>query len=254
MQRRKFLAAAATAAALPLTLVATATPPAPAAGRQLIELRTYTMQFGGSGRQVLLTYLRDALQPALARHGVKSFRLMKPLGDEEPGQLYVLIAYPDANTYVAAQDLSGDADYQQAAAEYHAVPAGRPVYSRFTSQLLHAFSRLPEVADPGEEAGLFELRTYEGYSEDAVRRKIKMFNVEEIDLFYEVGLHPVFFGEMISGPYRPSLVYMLHFRDMEERNANWGKFGPHPKWKKMLANPEYADSVSNIRKTFLVPV
>ncbi len=112
---------------------------------------------------------------------------------------------------------------------------------------------MPEVANPGPEAGLFELRTYEGYSEDATRRKIKMFNVEEIDLFHETGLHPVFFGNMISGPHRPALVYMLHFKDMEERNANWSKFGPHPKWRAMVVKEEYANSVSNIRKSFLVP-
>jgi len=252
MQRRKFIAAAA--AALPLGLGATSLSTiSTAEERQLIELRTYEIKFGGSGQGVLMSYLNDALAPALKRLGCPVFRIMKELGNEEPAKIWVMIAYPDAATYVAGQELSTDEKYAAAAAEYHAVPANKPIFNRYGSQLLQAFTGMPEVANPGPEAGLFELRTYEGYSEDATRRKIKMFNVEELPLFHETGLHPVFFGNMISGPYRPALVYMLHFKDMEERDANWGKFGPHPKWRAMVVKEEYADSVSNIRKTFLVP-
>lgn len=249
MKRRKFLSASA--AAFPLALGATGA--TADTDRQLIELRTYEIKFGGSGQKILREYLEETLQPALQRQGCKDFLVMKELGNEEPAKIWTLISYPDAETYLRAQDLSQDETYRKAAAIYNDVPAERPVYTRYTSQLLHAFGGMPAVAQPGRDAGLFELRTYEGYSEDAVRRKIKMFDVEEIDLFHEVGLHPVFFGRMISGPYRPCLVYMLHFRDMEERNTNWGKFGPHPKWQEMKARPEYANSVSNIRKVFLVP-
>ncbi|MBC6993873.1 NIPSNAP family protein [Neolewinella lacunae] len=251
MQRRNFLAASA--AALPFALGASPLAPnTAAADRQLLELRTYEIKFGGSGQALLLDYLKNALAPALQRLGCADFRTMKELGNEEPAKLWGLISYPNADTYLRAQDLSQDATYQAAASGYTAVPAEKPIFSRYSSQLLHAFTGMPQVQDPGD-AGLFELRTYEGYSEDAVRRKIKMFNDEEFPLFYKVGLLPVFFGEMISGPYRPSLVYMLHFKDMEERNANWQVFIAHPEWKAMSAKAEYANSVSNIRKTFLLP-
>lgn len=252
MKRRNFVTAAA--AALPLVLGASGLPADKLETPQLIELRRYEIKFGGSGSTMLLDYLRDALQPALKRRGVSTFRIFKELGDAEPAILRVAIAYPDADTYFAAQDLSADKGYQMAAADYHAVPAAKPVYNRYSSQLLRAFDGMKTMMNPDAESGLFELRTYEGYSEDAVNRKIGMFNKEEIALFLKVGLHPVFFGKMIAGPYRPSLVYLLSFRDMEERNANWSVFGNHPEWKKMVAKPEYADSVSNIRKTFLVPV
>jgi len=251
MQRRKFLAAATT---LPLTLSATSiTGQPPAEDRQLIELHTYEIKFRGSGRGVLMKYLNEVLEPALKQLGCPTFRIMKELGNYDPANIWVLIAYPDANTYLSAQNLGADKAYQAASAEYHAIPADRPVFNRYSSQLLLAFTGMPEVAYPGPEAGLFELRTYEGYSEDATRRKVEMFNVEEIELFHKTGLHPVFFGDMISGPYRPSLVYMLHFKDMAERDANWGTFLAHPEWKAMLAMKKYADTVSNIRKTFLVP-
>lgn len=80
-----------------------------------------------------------------------------------------------------------------------------------------------------------------------------MFNVEELALFYKTGLNPVFFGEMIIGPNRPTLVYMLQFKDMEERDKNWQTFINHPEWKAMSAKPEYANSVSNIKRSFLTP-
>lgn len=253
MKRRKFLAAST--AVLPLALGAQPHYGKPLDERQLIELRTYEIKFGGSGQQILMDYLNEALQPALKRLGCPIFRIFKEMGNTEPAKIWVAIAYPNAETYLAAQNLDGDSSYSVAAKAYNAVPAGNPVYNRYTSQLLHAFAGMPLMADPGpDEAGLFELRTYEGYSEDAVRRKISMFDNEEIELFLKVGLHPVFFGKMIVGPYRPSLVYMLSFRDMEERNANWSVFGNHPEWKEMVAKPEYADSVSNIRKLFLLPV
>jgi len=251
MHRRKFLAATT---ALPLALSAATDNEQPMTeSRQLIELRTYEIKFLGSGKGVLMKYLNEALAPALKRLGCPTFRIMTELGNSDPANVWVLIAYPDANTYLAGQDLSADKAYQTASADYHAVPVDKPVFNRYTSQLLLAFTGMPEVVFPGPEAGILELRTYEGYSEDATRRKIEMFNVEEIELFHETGLHPVFFGDMISGPYRPSLVYMLHFKDMAERDANWGTFLAHPKWKAMLRMEKYANTVANIRKTFLVP-
>ena len=48
-----------------------------------------------------------------------------------------------------------------------------------------AFDGLPKLIKPKEGSKLFELRTYEGYSEDAVRRKVKMFNEEEFAIFDE---------------------------------------------------------------------
>lgn len=251
MQRRKFLAAATTAA-IPLALGATSGQ-STADTRQLIELRTYEMKFGGSGQKVLMDYFNNAFFPALKRLGCPTIKVMKEMGQEDPAKIWVLIAYPDAETYVTAQHLNAYLTYRTNAESYNGIPPERPVFNRFASQLLHAFTGMPQVADPGKEAGLFELRTYEGYSEDALRRKTAMFNDEELPLFDEVGLHRVFFGKMISGPYRPSLVYMLHFRDMAERDANWGTFVSHPDWKRMSSLEKYANSVSNIRRTFLVP-
>lgn len=255
MKRRNFLhTTAALSVGLPATQLSSQPDvPMPAEGQELIELRTYAMAFRGN-RVLLTRYLYTVLKPTLERKGITKFMVFEDAGDQDPKQYRVLIAYPDANTYVAAQQLSDDEAYNKAAKEYHAVPADQPIFTRYTSSLSLAIAGMPAVADPVLEAGLFELRFYEGYSEDAVRRKIQMFNKEELVLFHNTGLIPVFFGKMLAGPYRPCLVYMLSFKDREERDANWGNFLRHPDWIAMKNKEVYANTVSNIRRFFLRPV
>jgi len=130
------------------------------------------------------------------------------------------------------------------------IEAGQ-TYNRINSSLLQAFASIPQMKQPINGAELFELRIYEGVNEDAVRRKIKMFDVEELDLFYRTDMNPIFFGKMLVGPYIPSLVYMLNFRDMQHRQEAWDTFINHEEWNRMKVKPEYANSVSNIRKVFL---
>lgn len=106
---------------------------------------------------------------------------------------------------------------------------------------------------PDKSRGLLELRTYESYNEDAARRKIAMFNDEEINLFDKVGLQTVFFSKILAGKMMPALMYMLWFKDMGERDANWKKFSDSPEWKAMSGKPIYADTVSKVHKKFLTP-
>jgi hypothetical protein len=78
-----------------------------------------------------------------------------------------------------------------------------------------------------------------------------MFNKEEFPVFDEVGLNSVFFGEVIAGPQRPCLIYLLSFKDMEAHDVAWKKFFSHPEWDRMKVLPEYANTVSHIEKVFL---
>ncbi|MEL6924100.1 MAG: NIPSNAP family protein, partial [Bacteroidota bacterium] len=65
--------------------------------------------------------------------------------------------------------------------------------------------------------------------------------------------HGIPFGKMMAGPAMPALVYMLQFKDMAERDANWKDFVNHPEWNTMKVKPAYADAVSNIVRLFLLP-
>jgi hypothetical protein len=260
MKRRKFIQstalASAVATALPFSKVASQEMPFinSVSEKELYELRTYEIKFGGN-QKLLVDYLKDVFQPALKRIGVNHFILFKELGNANPTKIRVLISYPNASVYLNAQNLYySDSNYVTKAEEYHNLSPDQTIYNRFSSSLLLAFDGMPKIIDSVEGESLFELRTYEGYSEDAVKRKIKMFNKEEIALFLKTNLRPVFFGEMIAGPYRPCLTYMLKFKDMAEHDSSWKDFIKHPEWKAMSSKKEYANTVSNIRKVFLKPI
>ena len=147
-----------------------------------------------------------------------------------------------------------DKDYEESSNTYMKTSPEDFPYLRYETSLFVAFDGLPKMIKPSEDSTVFELRTYEGYNEDALNRKIKMFNESEFKIFEDVGLHSVFFGEKIAGPQMPCLTYMVAFKDMEERNDNWEKFGPHPEWKRIVGMPEYENTVSNIYRVFLKPM
>jgi len=259
MKRRKFIQstvlASMVASALPISSAANQKKPTldSLAEKELYELRTYEIRFRGN-QKLLIDYLNKVYQPALKRIGVNHFMLFKELGDSNPTKLRLLISYPDSSVYISAQNVYADLKYAKEAKKYNSLTPDQAIYNRYPSSLLLAFDGMPKLIDPVKGASLFELRTYEGFSEDAVKRKIKMFNTEEIQLFLKTNLHPVFFGEMIVGPYRPCLTYMLNFKDMAEHDSSWKDFMKHPEWKTMSSKEEYANTVSNIRKIFLKPI
>jgi len=218
--------------------------------KELYELRTYELK-AGADTSKLANYLQEILTPNLIRKGITNTTLFKEYGDSEPSKLWFLIVYPNAKVYINSQELHKDNTYLSDSFSYNSLPIEQRLYNRISSMLLLAFDGLPKMDYLQSDATLFELRTYEGYSEDANQRKIKMFNVEELELFYEVGLHPVFFGDQIAGSNRPCLTYMIQFKDMKEHDDNWKKFVDSPKWKKMVAKAEYENTASTIHKQFL---
>lgn len=222
--------------------------------KEYYELRTYSIPYNGS-EKALHSYLEFALLPALKRQGVENIGVFEALGDPTPKQIVLLIPYKDLTSYGGViAGLSSDNNYIEKRKAYDALPHDKRVYTRFSTSFYIAFDGFPKIVKPKKGSQLFELRTYEGYSEDAVRRKVKMFNKEEFAIFDATGLHSIFFGEQVSGPLMPALTYMLSFSSMEERNTNWKKFIVHPEWKRVSGLKEYAHSVSDIKRTFLKPL
>jgi len=220
--------------------------------KEVYELKSYELKSGGMGR--LESYLQNALIPALNRLGVSKVGVFKELGKDEPAKLHLLLAHPSQNKYFQVyEQLKTDSDYLKASDSYHQTPVDKVIYDRVSSSLMSAFDGMPALATPAKEPRIMELRTYEGFSEDAVRRKIKMFNESEIAIFNKTGLHIVFFGEVLIGSRTPCLTYVLTFKNMEERNANWAKFSADPDWKQISQAAEYANTVSRIERIFLEP-
>jgi hypothetical protein len=220
--------------------------------KEFYEFRVYETK----GNQANIHgYFTKALIPALNKYGVKNVGAFAEIGKSEPFKLYLLIAYPSFDAYQKINDqVKKDTAYQQASDEYSKLTLEQATYSRFESSFMIAFDGLPKLIVPQTTPRIFELRTYEGYSEDAVRRKIKMFNDEEFPIFYRTKLNPVFFGEVIAGKNLPCLTYMITFKNLEERDANWKAFGADPDWQRIFKAPEYANTVSKIYKTFLEPL
>ncbi|MDB2342670.1 NIPSNAP family protein [Flavobacteriaceae bacterium] len=224
------------------------------AQKEYYELRTYTLPFNGS-ETVLHEYLSDALLPALNRNEVENIGVFEALGDPTPKKIVLLIPYKGVAHYEKVLNaLEKDTNYLKNKKTYDELPLSKKVYTRFSSSFYFAFEGIPQLVKPAKGSMLFELRTYEGYSENAVDRKTAMFNDGELSIFEETGLHSVFFGSQVSGPLMPALTYMLAFKDMEERDTNWSAFIDHPEWKRISVLPEYANTVSDIKRTFLKPL
>jgi hypothetical protein len=253
MDRRKFVGASMLTAAS-LASQSTLASGKQAGKKEFYEWREYEIKWGSS-QAALHQYLEKALIPALNKYGVKQVGVFRELGKSEPPKIYLLIPYPSFEEYISIREkIKKDSAFIEGSQAYDKITPDKAVFTRVHTSMMIAFDGLPQMKKPADAQRIFELRTYEGYNEDAVRRKIKMFNDEEFDIFYRVKLNPVFFGEMIAGKNLPSLSYLLWFRNMEERDANWKAFGEDATWKKVLADPQYAYTVSNIIRVFLEPV
>jgi hypothetical protein len=219
--------------------------------KSIFEWRIYHISRVANAKNLLEQYFKEALIPFLGKRSIR-FAAFNDYSLEEPVRLFVLLAYPNASVYFNVQsDLQTDADYLNAAKSYLSIPASGAVFSRYETFLLEAFDKFPSLSIPSEKKNIFELRLYESANEDAGKRKIEMFNKEEIPVFLKVGLMPVFFGRILAGQYMPALLYMVGFKDMADRDAAWGRFSQNEDWKNMQNKPEYADTVSNIQKIFL---
>ncbi len=256
MKRRDFMAAATLAGTVPLTAIAAAAQQ-PSTNRWFYELRKYHLIGRGQGR-VLDDFLSDTALPAWNRLGIEPVGVFTVMYGPTSPTVYVLLPYPSLETLVAAESrLATDAQYQRDGAAFLDTPATEPAYVRIESSLMQAFERLPRLVVPESTADnsprIFELRTYESHNKKKARLKVEMFNTAEIDLFLEIGLKPVFFGETLIGPDLPNLTYMVVFDDMADRDATWATFNSSPGWSELRSDPVWADTVSNINVSFLSP-
>ena len=261
LNRRDFLktsfAATATAA------LAGAPAPAPeagpaGAGREYYELRAYRLRAGAS-HSLLDAYLERALIPALNGRGVGAVGVFTEPEAKDGPAVWVLIPHASLDSVAAVTaSINADPAVQAAGSDYLKSPTtAQPAFDRIDSWLLLAFAGLPRLAVPAlARAGkprIFEMRTYESFSELKALKKVDMFNAGEITVMQELGLSPVFYGQVLVGRDMPELTYMLCSPDMETHKRNWAAFGVHPVWVGLKNDPQYADTVSHITSRFLAP-
>ncbi|MGO9201942.1 MAG: NIPSNAP family protein [Limisphaerales bacterium] len=262
MKRREFLKTSVAASALaglgPAgARSATAQPPTGGAGREYYELRAYRFK-EGAGHELLEAYLEKAAIPALNRLGLKPIGVFTELEPKGPSSVYVLIPYPSIDSFAtAASRMNADPAYQQAGADYLQTPKSNPAFERIDSWLMLAFAGQPKLQlapySLEKKPRIFELRSYQSYGELKALKKVEMFNSGEIEVMHEVGLAPVFYGQVLVGKDLPHLTYMLSAEDRAAHDGHFAAFGKHPTWNRLKNDPQYADTVSKVSNWFLAP-
>ncbi len=250
MRRRHFVTAAGAALALPASAAA-----AKNSYYELIQIRMRT------GDQVKRTtdFFGKHFLPVWRRLNFGPAGFFNPVIGEESPFLLALLSYPNlAGIESTRQAMADDKEFQKGLQDFNSTSELN--YIRIDNSLLRAFDGMPNIAMPASDTKrqprIFELRTYESNNSMASKRKIKMFNEGEIEIFRRLGMSPVFFGETIIGRNLPNLTYMLAFDDLAAREKLWKAFGSDPEWQKMRSQPELADAliVSNISNSILRPL
>ncbi len=260
MKRREFLTQSAAATALlsmSSGLAASAAEKPSSKSQEYYELRAYRLK-NKESQALLDRYLAEAAIPGLNRLGIKPVGVFVEKEPKEEPTVFVLIPYDTADAVApAVTKLNADAEYQKAGADYLQVAKNNPAFVRIDSWLLLAFAGMPRLNLPAysrdRKPRMFELRTYESFSEVKALKKIQMFNSGEIETMHEVGLAPIFYGQALIGPNLPHLTYMTSGENEELHKKHWDAFGKHPTWDKLKNDPQYADTVSKIANRFLVP-
>lgn len=263
MERRKFLASSLAASALAVTARGSALEAAQGAmstkGREFYQLRRYHIN-SGPQRKLCDDFFRDALIPALNRLSISPVGIFDlTIGPDTP-TIYVLMPGLSAEGVATVETrLNQDAEYTKAGAAFLTAPAKDPAFDRMESTFLQAFEKWPNLIVPKATAAkgprVFELRIYEGATDQDHRRKVEMMQSGESEIFVKNGFEQIFFSETLIGPRLPSLTYMLCFDSLATRDKQWAAFRASDDWKSYSTQPKYAFEpiVSNITNLILTP-
>ncbi|MBH53106.1 MAG: hypothetical protein CMI18_02030 [Opitutaceae bacterium] len=251
MNRRKFITAAAIAGAGSNTFLQGAHHEKKPQG--YLELIRFEVRNTPAVTK-LENYLVETLIPGLNEQGCSPIGVFKPLHGSHGADVYVLIPHKDMDSFLTAwKKLTATNDFKATSD----TTMEDQLYERMETTLMSCFSHMPQVEIPkavkGVDGRIFEMRIYEAHNRLKTALKVEMFNEGgEIEIFRNVGLHPVFFGHTLAGPLMPNLIYMCAFKNMEERNANWKRFGADPDWGKLRKNTRYRGTVSNSTNIIMI--
>jgi len=230
-----------------------------AAGGEYYQMRMYTIE-NTFQESAMDQYLRNAYIPALKRAGIQDVGVFKTIEGKNAEQQMIVVFIPFSSMKQMEKvfgKLENDAEFQLAAKDFREAPHDKPPYERLETTLMKAFSATPkyhrpELASPASER-VYELRSYQSATEELHRRKVKMFDEGESELFIQLGFEPMFFAKVIAGADMPNLVYITCHENEEAQAANWASFRDHPEWLRMKVLDEYQHTVSQSDKWMLYP-
>lgn len=228
--------------------------------RSFYQLKVYTV---ANKDQVVRMddFLQKAYLPALHRAGITQVGVFNTINEDtaSPKRIYVLIPFKSLDQFEKlAENLDKDKQFQSDGKDYIHANFDHAPYQRFESILLKAFKGMPGPGKPMLEGQLservYELRSYQGATEELYERKVEMFNDGgEIGLFQKLGFNPIFFGEVISGPTMPNLMYLTSFSSVSSQKEHWKAFSNHPDWIAIKDLEKYKNTVSKIEVVMLRP-
>ncbi len=254
MERRELLAGLAASALIGSEAKAASV------SNSYLELKTWRLHNSAENQSSRMAdFLSNGLATGLSRSGAKLIGAFSTLiGPDAPSYTTIASYESMGALQETLTKLSADEAYQAQLDKLSAGP-GLP-FVRVDASILRSFDVLPQPAIPDDvekrAPRIFELRMYESQSFSTLKRKVGMFNTGEAQIFTRLGLRPVFFGETISGPRQPNLMYMLSYDDLAARDRLWHDFGNDPEWKKLSKTPGLTDPeiVANITNIILRPL
>ena len=221
---------------------------------QVYELRTYELNLFKSA-DLLHDYLEGALIPALNRQGSRPVGVFEEHINTLPAKIYVMIPYASILDWQSARlKLDKDTQYQKDGASYLNAGVDELPFQTVETSLIQSTYGFPKLKKPGKDASLYELRIYTSHNEDALRRKVKMFDEYEFPIFDDAGLPMVFFGVNLAGGRMPCLTYLLASKSMEENAAGWSNFFQQPEWKRISVMEVFKGTVNDIIRVYLKPL
>ncbi len=228
--------------------------------REYFELRVYHFVIKDQ-EATIDNYLQNALLPTLHRKGITRVGVFKALANDTAvdKRIFVLIPHKSLDRFIKlSEQLPNEPDLQIAGGNYLDAVYDKPPFTRFETILLSAFDEMTRLEVPNlqgpKSQRIYELRSYEGATENLHKNKVQMFNKGgEVNIFKRLGFNAAFYGKVIAGSRMPNLMYMTTFENMASRTEHWKSFGSDPEWKKLSPMPEYKNNVSKIDIVFLRP-
>jgi hypothetical protein len=222
----------------------------PPAKQMYYELKIYRLKDPGKNA-IFDKYLKEAYIPAMHKAGIPAIGVFKPVeSDTAFGKMvYVFVPYENMDQYdQVLTKLESDPVYQQAGKDFLDAPFNDAPFTRYESVFMKAFKNMPKYQVPsfstprGER--IYELRSYESWTEVKATKKIHMFNEGgEMAIFEKIGSNAVFYGQVLFGSLKPRLMYMTTYANMQSQKEHWAAFSKHPDWTALRTKEEYANTV-----------
>jgi len=207
-----------------------------------------------SQEKMIDDYLQQTFLPMMHASGYKNIGVFSPLANDTSAdkKIYVFITLKNPGEIAEWNDhFWKKLPDQSTASAYWNSAYNDPPYNRMESILIRAWEMAPKMAVPKlsgpKEQRIYELRNYESATDKLFRSKVHMFNEGgEIPLFARLNFNAIFYGDVLAGSNMPNLMYMTCFENMADRDAHWKAFVDSPEWKKLVAMPQYKNTISKL--------